>query len=395
MNLTDLTRSGAVTAPPPLRAAFDVPAIVTQMGSEVAGLLTAALERVNALAGTGHIDRANLRALQEEIERARRAGMVGQQLGRLASGRVAITRERLDLVRLMREALRQRSREFESRGLEVRQVFAPAEVMGDTTLLYALLQALLDWAAEHAVSLIALSIETGGWPSHARLGCRFSHRPVDEVAGVPGLLGVDHVEALDTMSWRLLVHTGEALGLLLRRRDTPADGTLSIEFPDTLAPSLPGLDVTETNDDTEAGGPNSQPFAGRHVLVVSARREVRGVVREALRPMGLLVDYVASVEAAAAFCRRTLPHAIVHEASLWGTAFEALRKDALGVVPNLAFVEIADDVQGFQTAHRAGRPCAQVGRAALLGSLPAALEHELTRLDAATLAACTRTTRAS
>ena len=51
--------------------------IIGQIGTEVGLPLSAALERVTVLATTGKIDRAGLRMLREEIERARRAGMIG------------------------------------------------------------------------------------------------------------------------------------------------------------------------------------------------------------------------------------------------------------------------------------------------------------------------------
>ena len=63
--------------------------LVSQIGAEIAAPLTAALERVNTLTSTGRIDRQSLRALREEIEAARQAGMIGQQLTRFASGRIS------------------------------------------------------------------------------------------------------------------------------------------------------------------------------------------------------------------------------------------------------------------------------------------------------------------
>ncbi len=45
--------------------------LVAQLSVEIAAPLTAALERVHALASTGRIDRASLRALREEIVQAR------------------------------------------------------------------------------------------------------------------------------------------------------------------------------------------------------------------------------------------------------------------------------------------------------------------------------------
>ena len=57
--------------------------LVAQISVEIAGPLTAALERVHALTSTGRIDRHSLRALREEVERAREAGMIGTATGAL------------------------------------------------------------------------------------------------------------------------------------------------------------------------------------------------------------------------------------------------------------------------------------------------------------------------
>ena len=60
--------------------------IVQQLGAEIAGPLSAALERIHTLISTGQIDRQGLRSLRDSVAQAREAGMVSQQLARLASG---------------------------------------------------------------------------------------------------------------------------------------------------------------------------------------------------------------------------------------------------------------------------------------------------------------------
>ena len=62
--------------------------LLRQVGEDVAGALTSALGRVESLTSTGRIDRRALRALLGELEAARRAGLIGQQLARFGSGRV-------------------------------------------------------------------------------------------------------------------------------------------------------------------------------------------------------------------------------------------------------------------------------------------------------------------
>ncbi len=356
--------------------------LVAQLGSEIASVLSGALERVTTLATTGKIDRASLRALREEVDHARRVAIMGQQVSRLAAGRVRVAHERINLTNLLREALRQRGREIEARGIEVRQVLAPAEVSSDTTLSFSFLQSVLDWCFEHAVSRVDLALDVRSWPARARLVCSFAFEHPDRVDTSFAQLEADLGRTIETMSWRLLHQTAAVLGLTVQRKDDAGRTTLTIEFPDTLPARVDSLIPNGETELDEAGNlfANSQPLAGRHVLIVAPRREVRNTVREAVRNMGLMVDYVTSLEEAAQFCRASMPHAVVYEGILRSERFDRLRFEWLESVPNLAFVQIAEQGRAFELLNEGGRQFASVGRDAILQQLPAALSFELSRL---------------
>lgn len=379
MQLSELVRDQVAPAQEP-STPLNPHALLAQLGSEVARTLSAALERVQTLAATGRIDRQSLQALRDEVDHARRAGIMGQQVSRFASGQVRVARERLDLTGLMLETLRQRKREIDARGIEVRQFLAQAEVVSDATLSFSLLQTLLDWAFEHATGRIDLKLDMKPWPVHARLTCAFSHRGV---AGTPGLevgpLPADG-STLETMAWCLLQQTATALGLVIFRHDTAQRTTLTLEFPETVVPRIDGLSTSELDDPSQHVH-NALPLAGRHALVVAGRREVRALVRDALRPMGLMLDFVNSMEEAEEFCRDGLPHAVVYEAALAGERFERLRDEMLAELPAMAFVQIAEHGKAFEVVNLGGHQFASVGREALLESLPAALMFELARSD--------------
>ena len=380
MDLSGLT--GVKPAGRNMAEPLDAQALVAQLGSEVAATLSSALERVTALTATGKIDRAGLRMLRDEIDRARRAGIMGQQLVRLGNGRVHLASERLDLTGLLREALRQRGREIDARGIEVRQVLGAAEVMSDSTLLFSLMQTVMDWSFEHAVSRIDMSIEIKAWPAHACLTVAFAHQPADEVVAPAGPPGAYRELRLDTMSWRLLQQTAGVLGLVLARRDLPGKTELKLDFPQTLASRLPGAPMPEA-EVRESNAHNSQPLAGRHVMVLAARREIRNVVREALRPMGLMVDFVTSVVEAQQLCADGLPHAVIYEATIAGEHFERLRNEMLAEVPTMVFVRIAEQGKAFEVLNLGGRQLASVGRDAIMSALPEALMFELSRAEEA------------
>ncbi len=379
METSELVRDQVAPAQRP-STPLDPHALLSRLGSEVARSLSSALERVTTLAATGRIDRSSLRALRDEVDRARRAGIMGQQVSRFASGQVKVQRERLDLTGLLLETLRQRRREIDARRIEVRQFFAQAEVVSDATLTFALLQSLFDWAFEHAAGRIDMKLDIKPWPAQARLSCAFNRQPPDPKAAVENAIDKDEAAPLETMAWCLLQQTAVALGLVIYRHDTAQRSTVTIEFPETVVSTIDGLSTSEL-DDPSQHGQHSQPLAGRHALVVASRREVRGLVRDALRPMGLMLDFVNSVEEAVDFCRDGLPHAVVYEAALVGERFDKLRAEMLAEVPTMAFVQIAEHGKAFEVLNLGTHQFASVGREALLESLPAAMMFELARSD--------------
>ncbi len=351
--------------------------LIAEIGAEIAGPLTSALERIVALTTIGSIDRHGLRALREEVEKARQVGMASQQLARLASGRVRQSHERVAVAEMLGGVLSHRARETQARGIEVTlPASKPAEVLVDAPLLFSLLNTTLDWALDCARSTIELRIDIKTWPAHARLSCHFAHRPVDQLddgAATPG-----EVSLLDSIHWRLLQQTARAMGLPLDRTVDAGGTALTIEFPRTVNESMEGVSAVEI-DDGFAPSINTKPLAGSHVLVLSQRREVRVQVRDALRNMGLIVDFVSSVEEAVDFCRDGLPHAIVVEAILCGARFSALKQDIAAEVPQFVFIEIAEDSQVFEMSGSSLAGMARVGRDAIAQALPSALMFELSR----------------
>lgn len=349
-------------------------ALASQIGAEIAAPLTAALERVNTLTSTGRIDRSDLRALRAEIESARQIGMACQQLARLASGRLRQTPERLQLADMLSGVLTHRARETQARGIRLKPELEPAEVIADATLLFSLLNAVLDWALGNAQSQIDFTINVKNWPAHARLACRFVYAPLDAPADRGGTAPP---HGLDALCWRLIEQTAWTMGLVIQRQDDFPATTLTLEFPRTVN----HLDVMSALEIDEGFAPsgNSQPLAGSHVLVVASRRELRVQIREAVRNMSLILDFVNSTDEAAAFCREGLPHAIVIESFQAGERFAQLRNEIRAEVADFVFIEIIEQGSTFAMSGSNGTPMARVGRDVLASSLPAALMFELAR----------------
>jgi hypothetical protein len=350
--------------------------IIGQIGTEVGLPLSAALERVTVLATTGKIDRAGLRLLREEIERARRAGMIGQQLARFASGRIRQSPEQISVTQMLREVLLQRGREAGARQVEISQALKPAEIVADATLLYALLQAVVDWSLDLAQRSLEFKLDVKAWPPYARLSVHFAHASSDASDRLTPL-GTP-LPSLDSMAWRLVQQISWTLGLLLDRAVSKHETTLTIEFPRTIHDELEGVSVVEM-DQGFGVSDNSKPLAGSHVLVIASGREVRSLIRESIRHMGLLVDFVNSVEEAEEFCRDALPHAIIYESVLSGDRFHRLRVGISSEMPSFVFIEISPEGSALQLSAHGNENGARIGREAVMQSLPSALIFELSR----------------
>ena len=351
--------------------------VVAELGAEIAGPLTCALERIVALTTSGHIDRQGLRELRADVEKARQVGIESQQLARLASGRMRQTQERVHLSEMLGGVLSHRAREAQAHGIAVTLLPAPpAEVLVDAPLLFSLINTLLDWALDCAHSTIELQVDIKTWPAHARLTCHFEPCPAAPLND--GATATATASRLDSMHWRLLQQTARAMGLPLERAIGASGIALTLEFPRTVNETMAGASAVEI-DEGFATSINTKPLAGSHVLVVARRRDVRVQVREALRDMGLIVDFVSSVEEAVDFCRDGLPHAIVVESVLCGDRFGELRQDIAAEVPEFVFIEIIEDSRAFEMSGFNPTGMARVGRDVMAQSLPSALLFELAR----------------
>jgi len=373
----------APTAAPTTGAANDVAQeltaaqwaqIMQQLGAEIAGPLSAALERIHNLTVTGQIDRQSLRTLRESVGHAREAGMLGQQLARLASGRLRLARERLHLAQLLRGVLAQRSRETQARGIQIRQMLKPIEVMADGALMHSLLNALMDWALNSTHSSIDLRLDLTPWPHKAMLVCRFAHRSQDLTQAA--LNTAEPPATLNSLAWRLVEQTALTMGVLPLREDQAGITVLTLEFPQTMgeddAPAPPAPPVIEP-------AAAAKPLTGSHLLIVSPRQELRSQLQSAVQHMGLLTDAVDSVAQAADFCAEGLPHVILFESALRSPELERLRHDLSLDAPGLCFIEVLDGEQLTQLSTATPEGIARISRSHVDDALPSVLRFELSK----------------
>ena len=356
--------------------------LANQIGVDVACALTPALDSIRRMQGSGRIDRTGLHTLVTQIEQARQASMLGQQIARLAHGGIQQQPEAVNLSHALRDVLAQRQDDLRTRGIAVKQTIKPADVMADATLLSALLDTVLDWSLRHACTPVDVRLDTKAWPMHARLVCRYGHTPQDRVpADAPAARGAAtprRVVELDCLSWQLLAQLARTMALHIDRTDTESDTALTLEFPHTVNDSLARVAAIEC-DAGVAPIDDSRPLAGAQVLVIAARREVLNQIRQTLLPMGVGFDSVSSVDAAREFCRQGLPQAIVYESAMHDSAFDGLRNDIRLQCPELGWIEIVEQGDAFEISSFGGMSMARVGHNAIGSSLPSALMFELAR----------------
>lgn len=373
---------------PPVDAANDPPGtaltarpwaeILQQLGAEIAGPLSVALSHVQALVDTGQIDRRGLRQLQHSVEAARRAGMLGQQLSRLASGRLRLSRERLHLAQMLRTALAQRSRETQARGLQIRQRLEPIEVWADGALLYALLNALLDWALECTHTALDLRLSLTPWPAKACLSCSFAPSGTDVV----GESGEAEPAPVDSLAWRLVEQTALALGVLPLRHEEGGLIHLSLEFSQlaTEAPAEPAASPPPAGPSLSAAPPPvPQPLSGYHLLIVSHDRLLRAEVQDAVRHLGLIIELLSTAEEAREFCLDGPPHALIFDTELRDSGLAPMIAELQQQLPTFCAVELigGDAPTRLSTATPDG--LARIARAHVPEALPGLLTFELTR----------------
>ena len=349
--------------------------LVADIGADIASPLTDALELIHTMVSTGRIDADGLRALRHAVEGARQVGMTAQQLTRFASRRVRLSHERLQLTDMLRDVLQHRAREAETHGLALNKTrdMKNAEVLADASLLFSLLNTVVDWSLRHARDNIGFGIDIKTWPTHARLSCAFAFCAADERDDTRP------PESLDSLTWRLLEQIAQTMDLILARQIDDHRVTLTLEFPRTANESMEGASSVDLSD-SSGFAPNSMPLVGSHVLVVASRREVRMQIRDAIHHMGLVIDLVSSVEEAVDFCRDGLPHAVIVEGILDGERLARLRTEIWAEVPDFAFVEIVEEGDGFEMSDAGtGHHVARVGRAALDTSLSSVLLFELSK----------------
>ena len=169
------------------------------------------------------------------------------------------------------------------------------------------------------------------------------------------------------------------MGLVVERKDVAGIDDAGARVPEDRRRGDGRASRRPRSTTAASQSSNSKALAGSHVLVVASRREVRVLIRDALRNMSMLVDFVGSIDEAASFCKEGLPHAIIVDSIQKGSRFTHFRDEILDEVPDFVFIEILEQGSTFEMSGTNGAQMARIGRDVVASSLPAALMFELSR----------------
>lgn len=329
---------------------------LAQVGRELAEPLTAALERVTTLTTTGRWDPHSLRALRESIAQARQAGIVCQQIARLAQGHIRPTPEHLLLDDLLQQQLDSRAHTLSRLGVQVRTTMQSVPVQADPSLLFTLCQALLDGCIDLAPCELHMTLQAANWPVQATWQCRVV-RPTAPSAPTPTLL------------WYLVDEAARCLGLDAERDGDAHSVTWSFTFPAASQMPLPDALPLPSADQ-------------RPVLVLTRSADLQSHVCEILRGLGRPSHALASVRELALPWSAPQPVALIHDQAARCPSLERNLSLIRAEWPHFVVIELAGDDRSFDISSLSGSGKARVGLGALPQSLPKVLQHELAHQSA-------------
>ncbi|QTD44081.1 hypothetical protein [Ottowia testudinis] len=342
------------------------PEVVRQLGQEVTMSLNAASEQLERL---NRLEPSLVRSLvpiTESVERARQAGMAAQHVLRLCEDPPPQHREVLNLADVVRAVLTARGDWLKRRQVSVRQGLTQTQVFADSSMLYMLVDELVQWAG-HMTTHIAVAVDKSRTTSRPRLRVSAWCDP----AQVPDALWRG-------MRWTLWHQLARTLGAVSRldMRDDHLRVTLS------LAP-VTDQQLTAAVEDSAGLSSVSAVIRGCRVLIISANAQRRAQCLQALGGYGLVLDIAEDMQQAERLALQHPPDALVHDASVNDGAIDRLRDQlhARSGTPAAA-IEIHD--QGGTTDFHASTvgsvSTGHVAAGALNQSLGPALVFELCKM---------------
>lgn len=340
------------------------------IGEQLSAPLAQIDEMVRILTETRSISGRQLQLLRDNIDQATRIAMQSQQVARLAGGQLRQSHERLGLHTIVNKALDERAKTFRRTGIELYRHIKAVEVIVDPGLLFSLVEAAIDWAAERGQRL-TVSLEMKNWPEHGMLMFKAS-----QSVALPS----DDENEEQGIGWYLMGQIARTMGVALERVSLAGETILMLEFARTVK-QLQGLTAVEVDGGGDSSfHSDSKPLAGHRVLLVTTDEAMRREIKFTCRTMGLVLDTVPTTRQAVQLCELDMPHMVLIDERLRDAHFDQLHKDMQRYDPNLPFIEIADQPNILEMASWISGSMTRVSRASLDAQLGSILVFELAKV---------------
>lgn len=342
------------------------PEVVRQLGQEVAMSLNAASEQLERL---NRMEPSLVRSLipvSESVERARQAGMAAQHVLRLCEDPPPQQREVLNLADVVRAVLTARADWLERRQITVRKGLAQTRVYADSSMLYMLVDELVQWAGQMAAN-VTITVDKSG-----RTG-----RPRMRVAAWcdPSQVPESVWRSIRWTLWHQLAHAVGAVSQLDTRED---------HVRVTLGMRPVSEDQLATAVETSVGPSSvSAVIQGCRVLLVTCHAQRRAQCLQALAGYGLIIDAAEDARQAERLAMQHIPDAVIYDGSVSEGAIEHLRDELQQRAGTpTAFVEIHDQAGGpqFHASTIGAVSTGHVAAGSLNQSLGPALVFELCKV---------------
>ena len=347
------------------------------LGQEMAQPLSDMQAVLQEIESTHAFTSSNLASFRVAIKSARKLAMQGQQISRLAGGRLRQSHESLKLDDMVLTAMQERAGEFRKRGIEVFQRVKPIEVIVDPGLLHSLIDAALDWATGLGRKL-TVTLEMKNWPEHGVLIFKTSRAVLSEVSNV-GLQEVESDPSDDSVGWYLVNAISQAMGLIVTRTSAPNETSLVIEFSRTVK-RLEGLTVVEMESGPESLYGLSKPMAGARILLITDDARLQAEVRSICNGTGLVLDCVSNASLGVRFCEMESPTLVMIDEHMRDRIFEELYEDLRNLDPSFPFIEVAAAAGTFEMAGWTSDSMSRLSKDALQTQLATVLAAELAKV---------------
>ncbi|WP_298434507.1 hypothetical protein [Ottowia sp.] len=340
--------------------------LARHLGTEVASALDTATRELDKLNRLEPSLVRGLRPVLESVERAREAGMATQRLLRLHEDPPVLDATVLNLADVARAALTARSDWLTRHGIAVRDALQQTRVHTDATLLYSLIDELLQWAGGISRNL-SLTVDTSQSLDRPRLRMTAWCKPAE----VPE-------STWHCTRWHLWHQLARSLGVVSKLDMLDNRVRITITLPPVTDEQL-----ATAMDSRDGPSSVSAIIQGCRVLIVSEEPGLRARCMQALAGYGLVLETANTLDDAYDAVSTQPTDAVVFDDSLSRGEIHQLREAMLEQGgASAAFIEIRRGAQptDFQVCTVGTLSTGHVAEAAIAQSLGPALVFELCKV---------------